>query len=298
MSFLKAFAVRKPILTRVLLWLLSVVLTLGCFTYQDKTGPTYPLEGDFQTVRGPVQFQFLRSETIGTPLKIMLLEPVPEGVTGSVQYRRYKSDDAWTTVSMQPGEFAFSRRGSTVSVAGVGAELPSLQERAGKYEYFVYIDDGEETPVSVTGNRPIYARYKAAVPTWALFVHIIAIFVSMMLAARTVFEALIDGSYKGMLWATIVSLLLGGFVFGPLVQWYAFGVWWSGVPYGYDWTDNKVLVEIVFWLLAAFLNRGERRSRWPVYLAGVVTLIVYFIPHSLFGSEYDYRTGTGHGTAG
>jgi len=70
------------------------------------------------------------------------------------------------------------------------------------------------------------------------------------------------------------------------------------VPFGYDWTDNKVLVELVFWALAAFLNRGERRDRRSVLAAGVVTLLVYFIPHSVFGSEYDYRTGTGHGTAG
>jgi hypothetical protein len=92
--------------------------------------------------------------------------------------------------------------------------------------------------------------------------------------------------------------LLGGFVLGPIVQWYAFGVWWAGVPYGYDWTDNKVLVELVFWLVALYKNHGTQRSRLWVYVAGVVTLIVYFIPHSVFGSEYDYTTGTGHGTAG
>jgi hypothetical protein len=27
------------------------------------------------------------------------------------------------------------------------------------------------------------------------------------------------------------------------------------------------------------------------------TDLVYFVPHSLFGSEFDYTTGTGHGTA-
>jgi hypothetical protein len=100
-----------------------------------------------------------------------------------------------------------------------------------------------------------------------------------------------------MLWATVISLLLSGFIMGPLVQWYAFGVWWSGVPYGFDWTDNKVLVELGFWVLALILNMGGRRNRSAIYVAGVVTLIVYFIPHSVFGSEYDYRTGTGHGTA-
>ncbi len=120
----------------------------------------------------------------------------------------------------------------------------------------------------------------------------------MALAIRTTLEAVIDGNFKWMIVATIVSLLVGGFVMGPWVQWHAFGVWWSGVPFGYDWTDNKVLVEMLFWLVAAYMNRGERRNRGSVFAAGLATLLVYFIPHSLFGSEYDYRTGTGHGTAG
>ncbi|MCU0724160.1 MAG: hypothetical protein MUC63_11230, partial [Planctomycetes bacterium] len=115
---------------------------------------------------------------------------------------------------------------------------------------------------------------------------------------RTVLEAVANGNYRWMLWATTGSLVLGAFVFGPLVQWYAFGVWWSGVPFGWDWTDNKVLVELVAWLPALFLNLGKRRNRASVYLAGVVTLAVYFVPHSIFGSEYDYRAGGGRGTAG
>ncbi|MFC1783968.1 hypothetical protein ACFL02_10385, partial [Planctomycetota bacterium] len=298
MSFLKNFARRRPKLTSALLWTLAAIITLGCFAYQDKTGPTYPLEGELPTAKGPVNYKFLRSETIGTDLAVMLCDPTPAGVTGYVNYRRYKSNDDWSRMDMAPGRFEFSRRRRTESIEGIGVKLPSLPERAGKYEYFVYIDDGQTEPFSVTRDHPIYARYKAPVPAWALLTHILIIFASMTIALRTVFEALIDGKFKGMLWAAIISLLLGGFFFGPLVQLYAFGVWWSGVPFGYDWTDNKVLVELIFWLLAALLNCGKRRTRWPIYLAGAVTLLVYFIPHSLFGSEFDYRTGTGTGTIG
>lgn len=111
-------------------------------------------------------------------------------------------------------------------------------------------------------------------------------------------EVLAGGDGIALMWATIASLMAGGFVLGPIVQWYAFGVWWSGVPFGNDWTDNKVLVELVAWLVAAFLNRGQHRHRGAIVAAGVVTALVYFIPHSVFGSEFDYRTGSGHGTAG
>ena len=297
MKSLNNLSRRRPILVSVIFWFFAIILTLLCFMYQDQTGPTYPLEGEFQTAQGPIHFKFLRSETIGADLALMLINEVPEGVTAYVEYRRYQSDDDWSKIPFQPDLFEFSRRGRAEIVQATGAKLPSLNERAGKYEFFVYIAEGSEKPVSITGSDPILARYKAAVPYWALAVHIFTIFASMTLALRTTFEALIDGKFQWMIWASIISLLIGGFFFGPLVQFYAFGVWWSGAPFGYDWTDNKVLVELVFWLIAAFLNRGKKRSRFSVILAGALTLLVYFIPHSLFGSEFNYRTGAGAGTA-
>jgi hypothetical protein len=241
---------------------------------------------------------FVRSEILGNDLPVVLLEPVPPGVTGRVQYRRYKSHDEWSVAPMRQGAFHFERRGRTIPMSGVGATLPALAQRAGKYEYFVEIDDGRGKFASVTGDRPVYARYKGDVPTPALIAHILAIFASMLFATRTVLEAIVDGTYKKLLTATIVSLLAGAFVLGPLIQWYAFGVWWAGVPFGYDWTDNKVLLSLLAWGIAAWMNRGAHRSRMAVYAAGVVTLLVYFIPHSVFGSEYDFRSGKGHGTAG
>ena len=134
-----------------------------------------------------------------------------------------------------------------------------------------------------------------------LLVHILLVFLSMTLALRTGWQAIAGGELRGLVWATIGSLLLGAFVLGPIVQKYAFGVWWSGVPFGYDWTDNKVLVELLGWLGAAVavrVARNRRTARAAVLVATVVTLAVYFIPHSIFGSEYDYTRGSGHGTAG
>ena len=280
------------------LWVVAAAATIACFTYQDRTGPTYPLEGDFETAHGNVRFKILRSETIGSDLAVMLLDPVPEGVAGFVQYRRFMSDDDWSVAAMEPGEFHFARRGRKGSEKGVGAMLPSLDKRAGKYEFYVFVDDGEGEPVSITGSDAILARYKAEVPRTPLLIHIVVVFASMALAIRTVLEAIVGGRFKTLLWWTIGSLLAGAFVLGPLVQWYAFGVLWVGFPFGYDWTDNKVLVELVFWLFAAYRNRGDRRHSRSVYLAGFATLVAYFIPHSAFGSEYNYQTGTGHGTAG
>ncbi|MDX1740265.1 MAG: hypothetical protein R3178_03190, partial [Rhodothermales bacterium] len=137
------FRARRPRLSGFLLWAVAIVATLACFTYQDKTGPTYPLEGEFGTAHGDVHFKILRSETIGSGLAVMLLDPVPDGVTGYVRYRRFTSDDDWSMATMESGEFQFARRGRTGSEKGLGAMLPSLDKRAGKYEFFVFVDDGE-----------------------------------------------------------------------------------------------------------------------------------------------------------
>ena len=298
MSWLKGYVARHPVATSVIMWVLALLVTGASLLWQDQTGPTYPLSGTIQTAKGPVNFEFLRSETIGTDLKVLLLDPVPQGVTASVRFRRYTSGEQWRELPLTHGTFEFSRRGSVSNVTGLGAKLPSLHERAGKYEYFVDISDGSGAPFSVTGDKAILARYKGGVPMAVLAIHILVIFLAMLFAIRATLEAIIDGDYTWMLWATLIAFFLGAFVLGPLVQWYAFRVWWSGFPLGGDWTDNKVVVELLAWIVAVAMNWGKRRNRWVVVGAGLVTLAVYFIPHSIFGSEYHYGGGKSRGTAG
>ncbi|MBK7710372.1 MAG: hypothetical protein IPJ37_05055 [Bacteroidales bacterium] len=79
-------------------------------------------------------------------------------------------------------------------------------------------------------------------------------------------------------------------ILGPLVQYYAFGDLWTGIPFGWDLTDNKTLIALIFWILAVIMNRKKERPFYTA-LAAVVLLLVYSIPHSLFGSQLDYSTG-------
>ena len=89
---------------------------------------------------------------------------------------------------------------------------------------------------------------------------------------------------------TLILFSVGGMVLGPIVQYYAFGDLWTGIPFGWDLTDNKTLIALIFWILAVFMNRKQER---PLYtaLAAFVLLLVFSIPHSLFGSQLDYSTG-------
>jgi hypothetical protein len=89
---------------------------------------------------------------------------------------------------------------------------------------------------------------------------------------------------------TLIVLFLGGIVLGPLVQNFAFGELWTGVPLGWDLTDNKTLIALLFWILAIVMNRKKDRPFYST-LAAVVLLIVFSIPHSVLGSELNYASG-------
>jgi len=83
-------------------------------------------------------------------------------------------------------------------------------------------------------------------------------------------------------------------ILGPLVQKFAFGAYWTGVPFGWDLTDNKTLIAMIFWLMASWrvLKGNAEQNRWWVVLAVVVMFIVFLIPHSMMGSELNYETMT------
>jgi hypothetical protein len=87
---------------------------------------------------------------------------------------------------------------------------------------------------------------------------------------------------------TVALLFAGGFVLGPLVQKFAFGVAWAGFPAGSDLTDNKTLIAFLFWIVALVAGRKGRPARPFVIAASLVTLLIFLIPHSLRGSELDY----------
>jgi di/tricarboxylate transporter len=89
---------------------------------------------------------------------------------------------------------------------------------------------------------------------------------------------------------TIIFLLIGGFILGPIVQKYSFGQFWTGWPLGEDMTDNKVLFALIAFLIAWFL-RKKSYGRWLAIAAALVMLAVYLIPHSMNGSELNIETG-------
>ncbi len=259
---------------RLLLWLLAVIITLASVVYQRMTGPTYPLRGKVLVSGEEIRFELPRSHEITSDCRVAV-KVADEKTSGRLEYKRYKTSDAWIEVLM-------IREGGRLT-----GYLPR-QPIAGKLAYRVFLTGGAEE-VSLTGEKQVIIRFKGVVPTSVLIAHVIFMFLAMLFSTRAGLAALDRKSHPRqlVLW-TAALLLIGGFIFGPLVQKYAFGAWWTGFPLGFDLTDNKTLIAMAGWLAALVAGRKDKPVRGWVFTASLLTLIIFLVPHSLLGSELKY----------
>jgi hypothetical protein len=132
----------------------------------------------------------------------------------------------------------------------------------------------------------VITRFKGEVPGYFLIPHITFMFLAMLFSTRTGLEGLRRESQpRFYAWATIISLFIGGIIFGSIVQKYAFGAYWTGFPFGTDLTDNKTLIALMGWIAATIAVEKNRRTKLWVLIAAFFMLVIFAIPHSLFGSE-------------
>ncbi len=259
---------------KVLLWLLAIIITLSSAVYQRLTGPTYPFRGKAAFLGQEIKYRLPRSAEATGSCQVMV--KLPENLAGQVQgflqFKRHKSDNPWNILAMKQEENRL-----------VGF-LPK-QPPAGKLEYFVHLVSGSRE-ISLTGEEPVIIRFKGRVTPGILIAHVIVMFLAMLLAVRSGLAALDKQEDPTRLtrW-TAVLFFIGGFILGAVVQKMAFGVFWSGFPLGTDLTDNKTLVAMLAWIAALASGRRTQLKRGWVLAASVITLLVYLIPHSLFGSE-------------
>jgi hypothetical protein len=272
-------------LRAVLLWVFAVVFTLSVAIYQRMTGPTYPKREKIEYNGKEMKLEFLRTaetnttegEEYGMNGKFFDFSfPVadPE-ITGSITYRRYKSHDEWTSAPLE-------RKGDEL-----WGRFPE-QPWAGKTEYRIELRKGEELIFS--NAETVILRFKGAVPDGILIPHILLMFLAMLFSTRAGVAAIANERQTFLYTAlTLLFLVPGGMVLGPIVQKYAFGAYWTGWPLGTDLTDNKTAIAFLGWIVAFFVMLRNRKKRWWALVAALILLAVYLIPHSVLGSEIDYR---------
>ena len=249
-------------------WLLAVVITLVLSIYQRMTGPTYPKKVTIELNGESYKLKLPRSGVQQD--EIIALKGVPQNTSAQLHFRQYPTSDDYTTVDFQwqDGEWQ--------------AALP-VQPVAGKLQYYITIG-GSNYPA----DEPLLIRFRNDVPASILVPHILLMFGAMLFAVYTFLLVVTRKPYRKWLWITVGTLFVGGFVLGPLVQHAAFGPWWAGFPYGTDLTDNKTLISFLFFL-AALATIKWKYNKWVVVLAVLMMIAVFTIPHSAYGSEYDYE---------
>jgi len=260
---------RKPFV----LWVVAVIITIASAVYQRVTGPTYEEKGKINVEGIEIVFVLERSHSTSSDYKIQI-QTYDKFIGGDLYWKRYKTNDDYAKVEMR------------YSNGIIEAELPA-QPSAGKLQYEVVLSKGDR--VYNLTNRPVVIRFKDDVPLGIIIPHVILIFGAMLLSTRAGLEIFNpEPKYKPLTKWTLTFLVLGGMIFGPITQLYAFGALWTGIPFGYDLTDNKTLIALIGWIIAAIMIwKNNNPKRWIVF-ASVLMLVVYLIPHSVLGSELDY----------
>jgi hypothetical protein len=278
---------------KFLLWLLAFIITVGAAYYQRKTGPTYPKRINVTVNDSLYELKLVRSLGLDErpEVKLKIQDTTVKAV---LWYKRFKSEDEYQSVPFSyktypVDSFVMNRIFKITEEKGLFAEVPQ-QPAAGKLRYYIEITDSKHTQ-SVMKDAPVVIRFKGGVPGYILIPHILIMFFAMLFSTAAGLLAVVKvPSYKKYGIWTLILLIAGGMILGPIVQKFAFGALWTGVPFGWDLTDNKTLIALLFWILAVIMNRKKERPLYTV-LAAVVLLLVYSVPHSLFGSELDYGTG-------
>lgn len=256
----------------LLLWIFAVIFTLATAYYQRKTGPTYPVTGKVMLSAEEVSYKLIR--TYGGEGDARLKIKAPASITGVYTYKRFKSHDEWKELPMV-------REGDELV-----ATFPH-QPPAGKIEYSITLSNGVNSEVLTTD--PVIIRFKGDVPAFVLIPHILLMFLAMLLSTRTGIEAIIKGgrTYTYTIY-TLLFLIPGGMILGPIVQKYAFDAYWTGWPIGHDLTDNKTALAFIMWIVAFVMQWRNRRNFGWAIAAAIILTAVYLIPHSMFGSEIDH----------
>jgi len=259
-----------------LYFFLSLIIVLFSSYYQRVTGPTYEKKVNLQINNESYDIKMIRSQEIGEPC-LLRLNIADTTIRAIVNYKRYPTSDDFVAQ-------AFERKGDDLI-----AELPQ-QPAAGKLVYFVTFFSGAEKEHLVQTDTVIL-RFKGAVPAGILVTHIIFIFLGMWFSNLTAILAFVKNE-KQKFYAilTLLSLIIGGMIFGPIVQKYAFDAYWTGVPFGWDLTDNKTLIAVLAWIVAVSGNFKKER-KFLYIAAAIITLAVFIIPHSFMGSEFNYQKG-------
>ncbi len=256
-------------------WLIAIAITLAGAYYQRVTGPTYPFTGNVSINNKKIFFKLERSCSSSEDYLIKIKSNNSDA-KGFLIWKRFKTNDSWNIIPM------------ALFADTLFAELPK-QPPSGKLQYQIVLRN-QNQEIKIPQAQPLVIRFKGDVPLFILIPHVLAMFFAMLLSTRAGLEFFNkEPNLKRHTFWTLGILFFGGLILGPIVQLYAFGALWTGVPFGFDLTDNKTLIAFIGWLIALIAIYKSKKPKAWVLAASILLFVVYLIPHSVLGSELDYN---------
>ncbi len=251
------------------IWVISVLVTLAGMVFQRISAPSFPLSVEVVHQKQTLTSVMGRSN-VGVDNQRLVVEGVHGDWTGELLWRSFEKRGVFRREPMR-----------NLGNMMVG-ELP-LQTRGTRVEYRIEVaaDGGV---VRVPSHGTVLTRFKGATPFWVALGHVLLIYCGLLFAVRAGMEALtLGGGARRFALVSLLAFLFGGLVFGMLMKSFAYGRFWGGIPFGFDGTDNKTIVLLLAWSLPLILNQLGRRSRGLILTASLLTLLTFFLPHTVLG---------------
>jgi hypothetical protein len=180
------------------------------------------------------------------------------------------------------------------------------QEKGKRAYYYIMLEDSLGNKLTLPDKiesveLPFMIKFKGEVPLIVILGHVLGMLTVLFFVFLALFFAIdIFIGKNALKWlafsisGAFVSVCLGGIVLGGLMTNYTFGGFWEGVPFGWDITDNKTLIILLYWLFMLILAKGTIFKKdegfnllKPKSLAtftvigALLTVLLYLVPHSI-----------------
>ena len=248
---------------KIIRYILSIVITIGLL-YLARTNSRGNPEFVTHTDNG-YTFEYtditkaFEKEAIKLSLKIT--GPIDENLRPVLRSLKQSQD-----INTDPKKYAAIPMNPNDSAENIYYAQLTAGEKGSRQLYYFEIRDyvgGRPAVFYNPSGNPFVLKSIGHVPGLVLFLHIFCMFASVFfitLGAIKGIELLQDKNKKRPLVITFalaaLFAFLGGYPFGFMMNHYAFGTIWEGVPFGTDATDNKTQTLFVYLLFIVFAGLG------------------------------------------
>ncbi len=179
------------------------------------------------------------------------------------------------------------------------AIVPGDKRGSRNYYYITAIDnEGNKVILPEQNNKDKMKLYQLRSEGKASFIlkllHIMLMLTTLIILIHALYYSIsylknrdedIPLKLKNLVFWGIVTFFITGFPIGWIIEYQVLGNFWEGIPFGWDITDNKTLLILIYWL-AVFIPFGLKKIASStmaklIIFGTIFTLVLFIIPHSI-----------------